>query len=164
MIHSFKYFAKSAVIVLNIVLIFTVSSYGSSFKTFSPNQIRKSKKAKTKSKIKMSEPLTGEWSGKHITIKFTGQGADIEYDCAHGAINQKIIPDKQNRFSAAGTYTEEHGGPVRADEQPGSVAVKYIGQINGKKMKLTVKQKDDGTVVGNFTLFRGQESLLVKCL
>ena len=111
----------------------------------------------------MSEPLTGEWSGKHITIKFTGQGAGVEYDCARGAISQKVILDKTNRFSAPGTYAQEHGGPVRADEQTENIAVKYAGQVTGKKMTLIVKRKDDGTIIGHFTLLHGQESLLVKC-
>ncbi len=112
----------------------------------------------------MSEPLSGEWSGKHIAIKFNEDGtAEVEFDCAHGSIAQKIILDKKNRFTVTGTYTEEHGGPVRADNQQQSVAVKYAGQISGKKMTLAIRRKDNKMLVGNFTLLRGQESLLVKC-
>jgi len=151
--------SKFLVCAINLVLIFTVSSYAAKLKTNKASQVHK----QTKSKIKMSEPLTGEWSGQHITIKFTSRGADVEYDCARGTIAQKIILDKNKRFSATGTYEEEHGGPVREDEQTESIAVKYSGQISGKKMTLFVKAKDSRKVIGNFTLLRGQESLLVKC-
>lgn len=111
----------------------------------------------------MSEPITGEWSGKHISLKITSHGAEVEYDCAHGAISRKIILDKNKRFSIEGTYEEEHGGPIRAGEQTAKIAVQYSGQINGKKMILTVKDKNSRKVIGSFTLLHGQESVLVKC-
>ena len=129
----------------------------------SPSQTDKSHKAKTKSKIRMNKPITGEWSGKHITLKITEQGADVEYDCAHGTIIQKIILDKKNRFSVSGIYAEERGGPVRADSPPENIPVKFTGQVNGKKMTLTVKRKDNNKLIGTFTLFYGQQPSLVKC-
>ena len=158
-----KSYTKSVLFVLSIVLIFSASNYAVNLKTDSSGQIRKSNKVKNQSKTKMNKPITGEWSGQHITLKITAQGADVEYDCAHGSITQKIIADKKNRFTVAGTYVEEHGGPVRADAPTEGVAVRYIGQVSGKKMTLTVKRKDNGAIVGTFTLLHGQESLLVKC-
>lgn len=111
-----------------------------------------------------SEDLpTGNWGGQHINLEVTETGGKLEFDCAHGEINSKIVLDKQRRFSVTGTYVEEHGGPVRQSDRPQSQSVLYIGQITGDKMKLTIKRSDTKKVIGTFTLTRGQEAFIVKC-
>ena len=163
MLASAESAAKFLTRLFILFIIFTAATAAGSLNVRAQIKPRTPQTANVKSNKKMSEPLTGEWSGKHITIKFNAEGADIEYDCAHGAIARKIILDRKNSFSVAGTYAEERGGPVRADAKPENVAVKYAGQIIGKKMTLTVWRADDKTLVGKFTLLRGQEFLLVKC-
>lgn len=106
---------------------------------------------------------TGNWGGQHVSFEVTKTGGKLEFDCAHGAIETKIALDKQRRFSVSGTYVEEHGGPVRQSERAPSHQVLYIGQVNGDKMKLTVKRSDTKKVIGAFTLTRGQEAFIVKC-
>ncbi|MDX2043962.1 MAG: hypothetical protein SF097_22300 [Acidobacteriota bacterium] len=105
----------------------------------------------------------GNWGGQHISLEVTPTGGKLEFDCAHGEINSKIVLDKQRRFSVSGTYVEEHGGPVRQPDHPQSQPVLYIGQLTGNKMKLTVKRSDTKKVIGTFTLTRGQEAFIVKC-
>lgn len=111
----------------------------------------------------MSDSIIGKWSGNHISLEITENGAEIEYDCATGTIGKRIILDKKHGFDVSGTYAEEHGGPVRRNEQSNGVAVKYKGQIKGRKMILTVKRTDNNKIVGVFTLIYGRESTLVKC-
>lgn len=106
---------------------------------------------------------TGNWGGQHISLEVTGTGGKLEFDCAHGEINSKIVLDKQRRFSISGTYVEEHGGPIRQSDRPQSQSVLYIGQLTGNKMKLTIKHGDTKKVIGTFTLTRGQEAFIVKC-
>ncbi len=118
---------------------------------------------KPKFRTKMSDSIIGVWSGRHITLEISENGADVEYDCATGKISKKIMPDKNHRFDVSGTYAEEHGGPVRMDEQANGLAVKYKGQIKGKKMTLTVVRADNKKPVGTFTLIFGREPTLVKC-
>jgi hypothetical protein len=116
-----------------------------------------------KTKTEMENSMSGLWSGKHISLEITEQGAKVEYDCAHGNINKKIILDKRNHFDVLGTYIEEHGGPVKLNNASGDFPVRYIGQIKGEKMTLTVKRKDNNKVIGTFSLVHNQESSLVKC-
>jgi hypothetical protein len=116
-----------------------------------------------KTNDKMSDSIIGSWAGKHISMEVTEHGAKIEYDCASGTIDKKIILDKNHHFNVLGTYTEEYGGPTRLDQQSNSYQVRLIGQIKGKKMTLTVKRRDNNKVIGTFSLLHGQESLLVKC-
>lgn len=111
----------------------------------------------------MNDTITGMWSGKHISFEIAENGAKIEFDCASGKIDGKIILNEKNRFDAPGTYAQEHGGPVRFGEQSNGYAVKYRGQVKGEKMTLTVKRDDDSEIVGTFTLLHNREPTLVKC-
>lgn len=105
---------------------------------------------------------SGSWGGKHISLEITQTGGTLEFDCAHGEFAGKAKLDRQGRFSVEGIYVEEHGGP-RRETQSTSIAVIYAGQINGKKMKLTINRKDNKKSLGSFTLRHGEEAFIVKC-
>src|SRR5215475_7449380 len=74
--------------------------------------------------------------GEHISLEVTERGASVEYDCAHGTIDEKIVLDRRGRFNVPGTHVEEHGGPVRKDERLNHYPVRFSGRISGKKMQL----------------------------
>jgi len=106
----------------------------------------------------------GTWGGKHIALEVNSRGgATVEYDCAHGKIGRRIVPDRSGRFDVPGTHTEESGGPVRQDAQPHTYAVRYTGRVRGGRMSLTVTRGGTGKVIGTYTLVRGQEPSLFKC-
>ena len=107
--------------------------------------------------------LTGLWGGEHIRLEVSEGGATVEYDCAHGTVDVRMVVDRRGRFRAAGKHFEEHGGPVRQDEPLKNYPVRYTGQVKGGVMKLTVARADTGARVGTFTLTRGQEPMIVKC-
>ena len=45
--------------------------------------------AVNKAPVERNDKLaTGVWGGQHIRAEVTDRGADIEFDCAHGAIDQ----------------------------------------------------------------------------
>src|SRR3979411_2412047 len=44
----------------------------------------------------------GLWGGEHISMEVTGQGATVEYDCAHATIGQRIALDRRGRFDVPG--------------------------------------------------------------
>lgn len=111
-----------------------------------------------------SEDLpTGIWGGKHISLEVTKTGGLLDYDCAHGTIDEKIVLDPQGSFRVSGRHVEEHGGPVRQSEKSKGDPVFYVGQIKGEKMKLSILRKDNKKAVGSFTLTRGEEPFIVKC-
>jgi hypothetical protein len=112
---------------------------------------------------KMDNAQLGLWGGEHISMEVTEQGARIEYDCAHGSIDQKITYDSQGRFNAAGTNVREHGGPTRRDEIPDSHPAEFTGQIKNNTMTLTVTETDIKELVGTFTLVYEQKPRIVKC-
>ncbi|MFL6227921.1 MAG: hypothetical protein ACJ741_03980 [Pyrinomonadaceae bacterium] len=111
----------------------------------------------------MSGAPTGTWGGDHIGLEVTAQGGQVEYDCASGTIDRKIVLDARGRFHVSGTHVREHGGPVRRDEKPDSHPAQYTGSIQGDRMLLTVVEVDTGEMVGVFKLTRGQQPRVMKC-
>lgn len=107
-------------------------------------------------------PIAGSWGGQHISLELTPSGGEVEYDCAHGTVG-KIVPDPKGRFDVAGTHVHERGGPIRRDEAPASLPVRFAGLVEGDEMELTVTSTADGEVLGTFRLRRGRPARLMKC-
>jgi hypothetical protein len=105
---------------------------------------------------------TGVWGGLHVNLEVGRNSAKIEYDCAHGAIEEPLVVDGNGKFELRGTFTQERGGPVRADETPESRPATYSGTIKGNTMTLTLKVSgvDEPET---FTLERGKAGELFKC-
>lgn len=106
---------------------------------------------------------TGTWGGQHIALEVTAEGARVEYDCAHGTVDEKFMADAQGRFDLRGTHVREHGGPVRRDETPDTHPARFTGQVNGDTMTLTLTETDTNETVGTFTLVFGQPPRVMKC-
>jgi hypothetical protein len=107
---------------------------------------------------------TGSWGGVGIRMDVTAQGATVEYDCAHGTVDQALVADRDGRFSAAGTHTREHGGPIRLDEPADRHPAQYEGQLSGSSMRLTVILLDTHQTVGPFDVVLGGTGRVTKCL
>jgi hypothetical protein len=108
-----------------------------------------------------SAVATGAWGGEHIVLQVSEKGADVEFDCAHGQVTQPITLDKHGDFDVTGTFTPEHGGPVRRDENTPSASARYSGHVEGDTMSLTVTL--GGEKLGTYTLARGSRPHLTKC-
>jgi hypothetical protein len=107
--------------------------------------------------------LSGAWGGEGISLEITEDGARVEYDCAHGTVDRRIVPDRRGRFDVPGTHVEEQGGPVREAPVGGGYPVRFAGHIDGNVMKLIVRRTSDRELLGTFSLTAGQEPSLVKC-
>jgi hypothetical protein len=105
--------------------------------------------------------VTGNWGGEHIVLEASGDGVKAEFDCAHGEITQPLTLDRQGNFDVSGTYTAEHGGPVRRDETENSSSVHYSGHVQGESMTLSITRGEEK--LGSFTLTRDAHPLLTKC-
>ena len=105
----------------------------------------------------------GDWGGEHIGLVVTAGGATIEYDCASGTIDEAIVAT-DGLFSAPGTHTRGHGGPIRQDEIPDKHPARYEGHVDGDTMILDVTLTDSGEKLGRYTLVRGRSAQVLKCL
>lgn len=108
--------------------------------------------------------LTGKWGGEHIGILVSDSSATLEYDCAHGTIDEPIVPDDDGKFEVSGVHVFEHGGAIRIDETPDEHPALYKGRIIGNEMTLILIITDTDTEIGTFSLTRGVDPLIYKCL
>ena len=60
--------------------------------------------------------LGGTWGGDHLSMTIA-DWTHLEFDCAHGDIAAPIATDSGGRFNVIGTFTREHGGPVRVERR-----------------------------------------------
>jgi len=106
----------------------------------------------------------GVWGAEHLRVDVTPGGGTTEYDCAHGTIDEPLVADRNGRFSANGTHTFDHGGPIRDGEVPNRHPARYDGRVTGDTLELAVTVTDTLQVIGSFTLTRGAATRLLKCL
>jgi hypothetical protein len=111
----------------------------------------------------MEGAQTGTWGGEHIGLEVTDVGGRVEYDCAHGTIDEKIVVDARGSFELRGTHVRERGGPVRKGEPEDSHPAIYKGQVKGDTMTLAVTESDTGESVGVYTLTHGRQPHIMKC-
>ena len=104
----------------------------------------------------------GIWGGEHIRAEVTDRGAEIEFDCAHGNIPQQVLLDSSKQFDAGGTFSPEHAGPIRDDEN-NSRPVRYKGSVTEQAMTLTITDSKTKEIIDTFTLTLGNEGRIRKC-
>ena len=107
-------------------------------------------------------PAQGEWGGRHVGLSLTAAGGTLEYDCAAGTMSPPVAnPD--GTFTAEGAHTPGWGGPEIEGQVRPTYRVRYAGRVRGDAMTLqgTV---ENGVVLGPFTLRRGAEPIIFRCL
>jgi hypothetical protein len=105
----------------------------------------------------------GTWGGTGAALKVTDSGAKIEADCANGQMPGPLTLDAEGRFTVEGTWTAEHAGPIRNDEEAAAAKVRYAGHVSGSTMALEVSLMESGQNIGSFTLTFGSDGQLRKC-
>lgn len=107
--------------------------------------------------------VTGSWGGPHVGLVAEGAISRLEYDCASGTIDGVVAPGPDGRFEAKGTHIPGQGGPVRVGEIFKSYRADYSGTVRGDVMELT-GVLENGVVIGPYTLQRGAEPQIFRCL
>ncbi len=141
-----------------------------------PRDKKEVRKAKVSATRQMKTLPESEWAGPQIRLSINESGTVIEYDCAHGTIDQSIELDSEGQFDVRGTHEDESGGPtqditiVDEDGKTRSSATsdkvqpaRYIGRITAQKMTLTVTLINTGRDIGTFELIQGASTRLHKC-
>ena len=97
-----------------------------------------------------------------MLLVVTDLGADLEFDCAVGQIEERL--DSEGEFDLWGSYTPGMGGPEREDDPPVPQAARYTGSLEGERLTFSIVLEESGLVLGPFELRRGGDPLLRKCL
>jgi hypothetical protein len=106
----------------------------------------------------------GQWGGDHVSLTVSATGASLEFDCAHGTVEEPPLLDSQGQFNLRGVYVREHGGPVREGEPEDRHPALYFGQLEGSRVALSIRLTDDGMQIGPYAAQLGQQPRLFKCL
>lgn len=106
--------------------------------------------------------LDGQWGGRGVGLVIEVGVGRLDYDCASGTI-EAIVTTDDGRFAATGTHVPGQGGPERVGEVRPSFRATYSGTLRGGRMTLGATV-ENGTRLGPFTLVRGAEPLLLRCL
>lgn len=107
--------------------------------------------------------VSGSWGGPHVGLVVEGGLGKLEYDCASGTIDSPILPGSDGGFTAKGTHRPGQGGPVRVGQIFRAYPATYSGTVVKDDMTLNVKL-EDGMTLGPFTLRRGAEPQIMRCL
>ena len=57
----------------------------------------------------VTQALEGSWGGQHISLNVGTLDAEVEFDCAEGAIFGPYVVDHDGRFSWPGTFRQITG-------------------------------------------------------
>lgn len=106
----------------------------------------------------------GHWGAMGVAMEVTESGATIEYDCAHGTIDEPLVLDAEGRFDWKGRHFREHPGPIRQGEEAKGQPVRYVGQVSGDFLAVSIKPEGSDSAIGNHQLTRGKMGRIHKCL
>lgn len=105
----------------------------------------------------------GTWGGTGINFEATDDGANIEFDCAHGSIATRMTPDREGKFEVKGTYVREGPGPIRQGRIPAEQPATYTGATDGKTMTLSIRIEGSDEVIATYDLTHGRSGRVRKC-
>jgi hypothetical protein len=106
--------------------------------------------------------LKGNWGGEGAGLQITEDGAQLFFDCAKGSIEGPITPDEDGRFEVTGKYIREGPGPTRPEQTQG-VGARYLGQLEGNTLTLSIRLTLSRDVLGPFTLTRNRMPRVREC-
>jgi hypothetical protein len=105
----------------------------------------------------------GTWGGDHIRLEVGEKGADLEFDCAHGSIDNPILLDDLGRFEIKGVLVREQHGPIRVGHEPKNEPAVYSGRLQGATMTLWVTLSGSQETLGTYSLVHGEQARVRKC-
>ena len=108
-------------------------------------------------------PVTGEWGGRHVGLTLGEASGTLDYDCAAGTIDGPLLPRSDGTFEVDGLHTPGTGGPDIVGQVRPSFRTRYWGVIRGQRMTLQARL-ENGVALGPFTLVKGAEPIIFRCL
>ncbi len=106
----------------------------------------------------------GLWGGQGVQLNVTENSADFEFDCAFANIKSKLKTADNEVVEQFGTYTYEHGGPIKIDEKPDVHPARFAGTIEKDSMKLSITILDQKRPDISLKMKRNTKGLVYKCL
>jgi hypothetical protein len=112
----------------------------------------------------VADGLIGTWGGDDVRITIGAASSILQYDCAHGTIDQPFAVNTIGRYDLVGTHTLEEPGPIREGQTPVARPARYTGSTDGKTMTFAITLTESNQTFGPFTLALDAPGRVVKCL
>jgi hypothetical protein len=112
----------------------------------------------------VADGLIGTWGGDDVRITIGAASSILQYDCAHGTIDQPFAVNSIGRFDLVGTHTLEEPGPIREGQTSVARPARYTGSTDGKTMTFAITLTESNQTFGLFTLALDAPGRVVKCL
>ena len=106
----------------------------------------------------------GAWGGQGLALVVTEAGAHLEFDCGSGEIVTPLMADVDGALVVEGVFVPGRPGPVRDNEEPARFPARYEGRVSADRLTLAVTLTDTRQSMGSFTLVKGGDATLRKCL
>jgi hypothetical protein len=108
-------------------------------------------------------PFVGNWGGQGIAVLATETQVTLEFNCASGTINKKVMLNS-GIFSEKGTFTQFSGNIPINTNFPDPKPVLYEGNVSGNNLSLTIKSEDGKTVLEKYNIVKNVTGNLVRCM
>jgi hypothetical protein len=105
----------------------------------------------------------GNWGGQNVRLDVTEGGAQLQFNCSRGTIDEPLVLDQEGRFSAKGTFVQGVMGPLREDNPPKAQAAVYSGVVHDKSMTLTITLTEKNEKGGTYNLEQGKPGRIWRC-
>lgn len=105
------------------------------------------------------DSLVGTWGGDDAGLIVSDAGAHAHIGCTNGDVVGEIVPDETGRFDIAGEYNINAYPVDMGIRHP----ARFIGQVNGRSLSLTVVLTDTVVSYGPVPLTYGREPGMAIC-
>jgi len=105
--------------------------------------------------------LLGSWGGTEASLVLALSGGTVSYACGAGTVDSAWTLSAPGQFVASGQHFFG-GGPVPPQGHPPHPA-RYIGQVHGDVLTLSVTLIDLNQSLGPFHLVRGGPTVQEVC-
>jgi hypothetical protein len=106
-----------------------------------------------------SRIVTGTWGGEDAGLIANDSTAHVHIGCTLGDTNGPIVTDETGHFETPGTYDVDAYPVARGILHP----ARFIGQVTGQTIVLTVVLTDTARTLGPVTLTYGKEPQMHAC-
>lgn len=108
-------------------------------------------------------PLEGAWAGDRLQLVIDAAGGRVTSDCASGSFAGPVKLGEAGSFSVLGAFNAQQPGPQGADEPHTPAKARYVGEVGGDTMKLSIFVEGAATAEV-YHLRKGARVKLVRCL
>ncbi len=108
--------------------------------------------------------VLGKWGGQGVQLEINENSSNFEFDCASASINSRLKTTDNQIDIQFGTFTYEHGGPIKVDEKPDIHPAQFKGEIIQDSMTVIITILDQKRADQIFKLKKGENGRIFKCL